>query len=203
MKIQRVWWLGMVMGSVFSLPASAALVDRGNGLVLDTVLKVYWLQDASLGGNGTFTNAEAWADSLEFGGLTNWRLPSLDANSDGMTVDNCAIATELACRDNELGYMYYFNLTPAGDIPPTDPRTDLTGDQDPIQKIQRYHWAFGRGGQGDAYFDFATGFQSLNAPGGRVFAAWAVHPVPVPAAVWLFGSGIIGLIGIARRKTRA
>ena len=25
-------------------------------------------------------------------------------------------------------------------------------------------------------------------------------PVPVPAAVWLFGSGLLGLIGIARRK---
>ena len=24
--------------------------------------------------------------------------------------------------------------------------------------------------------------------------------VPVPAAVWLFGSGLLGLIGIARRK---
>jgi hypothetical protein len=28
-----------------------------------------------------------------------------------------------------------------------------------------------------------------------------VQPVPVPATVWLFGSGILGLIGIARRKT--
>jgi PEP-CTERM motif len=25
-------------------------------------------------------------------------------------------------------------------------------------------------------------------------------PVPVPAAVWLFGSGLLGLIGIARKK---
>ena len=25
-------------------------------------------------------------------------------------------------------------------------------------------------------------------------------PVPIPAALWLFGSGLIGLIGIARRK---
>jgi len=25
--------------------------------------------------------------------------------------------------------------------------------------------------------------------------------VPVPAAVWLFGSGLIGLVGVARRKT--
>lgn len=27
-----------------------------------------------------------------------------------------------------------------------------------------------------------------------------INPVPVPAAIWLFGSGLIGLIGIARRK---
>ena len=27
--------------------------------------------------------------------------------------------------------------------------------------------------------------------------------VPVPAAMWLFGSGLVGLIGVARRKTRA
>ena len=27
-----------------------------------------------------------------------------------------------------------------------------------------------------------------------------VNPVPVPAAVWLFGSGLLGLIGVARRK---
>jgi hypothetical protein len=28
----------------------------------------------------------------------------------------------------------------------------------------------------------------------------AVTTVPVPAAVWLFGSGLLGLIGMARRK---
>lgn len=27
-----------------------------------------------------------------------------------------------------------------------------------------------------------------------------VNPVPVPAAVWLFGSGLLGLIGVARRR---
>lgn len=27
-----------------------------------------------------------------------------------------------------------------------------------------------------------------------------VSPVPLPAAIWMFGSGLIGLIGIARRK---
>ncbi len=29
----------------------------------------------------------------------------------------------------------------------------------------------------------------------------SVSPVPVPAAAWLFGSGLLGLVGVARRKT--
>ena len=31
----------------------------------------------------------------------------------------------------------------------------------------------------------------------------ALAPVPVPAAAWLFGSGLIGLVGVARRKKSA
>lgn len=27
-----------------------------------------------------------------------------------------------------------------------------------------------------------------------------IQPVPVPAAIWLFGSGLLGIVGIARRK---
>lgn len=30
----------------------------------------------------------------------------------------------------------------------------------------------------------------------------AAAPVPVPAAVWLFGSGLLGLVGVARRKKK-
>ena len=30
-----------------------------------------------------------------------------------------------------------------------------------------------------------------------------VAAVPVPAAVWLFGSGLLGLVGVARRRTQA
>ena len=31
----------------------------------------------------------------------------------------------------------------------------------------------------------------------------APPPIPVPAAVWLFGSGLLGLVGVARRKAKA
>ena len=40
----------------------------------------------------------------------------------------------------------------------------------------------------DAYFDNVS---------------MTVNEVPVPAAVWLFGSGLLGLIGVARRKKAA
>lgn len=36
--------------------------------------------------------------------------------------------------------------------------------------------------------------------GGSGDCSTGVSPVPVPAAVWLFGSGLIGLVGVARKK---
>lgn len=35
----------------------------------------------------------------------------------------------------------------------------------------------------------------------RTYAEFS--PVPVPAAVWLFGSGLLGMVGVARRKQTA
>jgi hypothetical protein len=39
--------------------------------------------------------------------------------------------------------------------------------------------------------------------GSQQISSFDAHlvPVPVPLAVWLFGSGLVGLVGIARRKT--
>lgn len=192
----------MALAWVFSLPAGAALIDEGNGLIRDTRLGVWWLQDASLGGTGSVASAVAWAESLEFEGLTDWRLPSVDANADGLKVVCGSGVSELACRDNELGYMYYWNLTPDGDTPPTDPGTDLTGDQDPFEKIQPRHWALGSENIWPQwYFDFTNGSEAIATPGGP-YAAWAVHPVPVPAAVWLLAPALVslGVVGWRRRK---
>lgn len=30
-----------------------------------------------------------------------------------------------------------------------------------------------------------------------------IRPIPVPAAVWLFGSGLVGLVGVARRRKKS
>ena len=36
--------------------------------------------------------------------------------------------------------------------------------------------------------------------GGAYMISMTASPVPVPAAVWLLGSGLLGLVGVARRK---
>lgn len=43
------------------------------------------------------------------------------------------------------------------------------------------------------------GFQCTQCPRAR-FNALQLAAVPIPAAIWLFGSGLLGLIGIASRK---
>jgi hypothetical protein len=59
-------------------------------------------------------------------------------------------------------------------------------------------------------FDVFAGYQGVYAPKVNVYHAWAVRPgdvaassVPVPAAVWLFGSGLIGLVIVTRRKNKS
>jgi hypothetical protein len=55
--------------------------------------------------------------------------------------------------------------------------------------------------------DFLAAAKFVNGPdqnpGGEVpdpDSAFGGTVVPVPAAVWLFGSGLLGLVGVARRK---
>jgi hypothetical protein len=49
--------------------------------------------------------------------------------------------------------------------------------------------------------DCLSGIGVLRPDDINTFARFS--PVPVPAAVWLFGSGLVGLVGIARRKKAA
>jgi hypothetical protein len=57
------------------------------------------------------------------------------------------------------------------------------------------------------YFNFDNGQQGYTYQYNNYYRAWAVHDgdvgvsiVPVPAAVWLFGSGLLGLLALARKR---
>jgi hypothetical protein len=50
---------------------------------------------------------------------------------------------------------------------------------------------------GNAFVTEAAGVWSFD---GQTISYGAVSAVPVPAAIWLMGSGLIGMVGVARRK---
>jgi len=69
---------------------------------------------------------------------------------------------------------------------------DITGDWDTSVFGNEFQSCFGGGGGGRSSCD----------PYGLSHIAVYTTVVPVPAALWLFGSGLLGLIGVARRRAR-
>jgi hypothetical protein len=51
--------------------------------------------------------------------------------------------------------------------------------------------------------DFLQNDNFAGVDAGAALVVASASPIPVPAAVWLFGSGLIGLVGIARRRKTA
>jgi hypothetical protein len=58
-------------------------------------------------------------------------------------------------------------------------------------------WEVGLVGDLDLQLQFEV---TASNAGDRYFTSFAIGVVPIPPAVWLFGSGLLGLIGLARRK---
>lgn len=77
---------------------------------------------------------------------------------------------------------------------------DPSYSQNPVVTSPYYRsllltWDLDLNGVADTGFDL-----SVTTP---LFTYDGMAPIPLPAAVWLFGSGLLGLMGIARRKKKA
>jgi len=212
-------------GLLSSGAAQAALQDRGGGLLYDTVLNVTWLQDANYAktigyapadseGRMSWPTAVTWANSLVYGGFDDWRLPyaSVSAGIGPITtllakgVDNPCSNGEVACRDNELAYMLYYNL--GGQYHDDQKVGTQIVNGVSIFHIQSNYWS---GTEYDATqawnFYFYNGSQQHDTKSEFIPWAWAVRdgdvtaPVPEPEsyAMMLAGLGILGFMARRRR----
>ena len=176
----------------------------------------------------TWAEANAWAAGLSVGGVTGWRLP--DTNPVNGTTYNSTFAFDgstdvgynisapgtvyAGSTASELANMFYNVLGNTGYYDTsgvttgcTEPNYCLT-NTGPFGKVSiRHYWSateYARIPEWAWLFEMGTGYQLMFSK--TVYSsAWAVQSgdvsaVPVPAAVWLFGSGLIGLVGLARRK---
>ena len=124
----------LVLAPAMVIPSAthAALLNRGTDLVYDDVLNVTWTRNANIPGNFdlSWDEANSWAANLDFAGFDDWRLPR--------GVIACDVVSEEACRVDEFGYMFYYNL--GGFL-----GSDKTGDQianggELLSGIQSVYW---------------------------------------------------------------
>jgi hypothetical protein len=156
-------------------------------------------------------------DGVGWLGVNNWRLPTtLIPDSSCTQLDGSwTSGTEAVgynCTGSELGHLYYEELggTAGGGLP------GLGGVAPDLSLFTKYsggtdYWTSPelRGGDNPVavWFTITTGYQGhCHYDCGALVWSVAdgdVAAVPIPPALWLFGSGLLGLISIARGKRAA
>jgi hypothetical protein len=202
--MKRPHLIGVLCGAAFILVTSLAnavilpLESRLGGLAYyDPNLDITWAADANINSFDIWDNQVVWAAGLDIGGVTGWRLPSADVNGDNTVID-CAGGGVGGCEDNEMGFLFWEEgISVATPGPFSNVQVDSYWSGTEFAPLPANAWRF----------NFTNGAQFAGLKN-FTFFAWAVHSgdvgaVPVPAAVWLFGSGLLGLIGITRRKKAA
>ena len=205
--------------SLLSCTTQAALIDRGNRLIYDNDLNITWLQDANFAktssydadGRLNWAAANAWAEQLTIAGISGWRLP-------GLTDSNVYVGANSS--NSELAHLFYDEL---GGQAEADLAVQHNGNYALFNNLQSsvywqkdqlaiapglaLGWGFVMGG------GVLSGYQNLYNESSE-FHAWAVHggdigaivndvppaSVPVPAAAWLFATGLLGVLGIRSKK---
>ena len=192
-----------VSALVLSTSANSALIERLGGLAYyDTDADLTWLADANVAGSMNWRQSMDWAAGLNVSGVDGWRLPDTlqpDASCD----DHGSSGTDSGyhCTGSEMGNLFYTVLDNSPGLSNSGPFSNIMGSYWTATLVTNFS-------PGNAWsFDMYLGRQDYYGSTTLFFNAWAVHDgdigasaVPVPAAVWLFGSGLIGLIGVARRK---
>jgi len=202
----------MMAALILSTSVSANLVGRlaatpggtDYQAYYDDVANLTWLADANaVGGYVNWDNANSWAATLVVDGVSGWRLPTTLQPDSSCDNNNNGVSNTYNCSGSELGNLFYNVLGNTA---------YAASDAGPFSNIVQYgrYWSATEYAPNINYAWYFVmefyGYQDYIYKGySEYYTAWAVQTgdvsaVPVPAAVWLFGSGLLGLIGLAKRK---
>ena len=170
-----------------------------------------WNVISAPAGSGYSLVSETTADPL-FGNadtLGNYVITAEAENAFGWSDQDAVVVSVI----ENLDPIAVISASPTSGVNPLTVTFDGSGSYDPLgDALVAYSWAFDDGSFGDGaeathiydnpgiYQAVLTVVDEFGGVGG-VSLDITVSAVPVPPAVWLFGSGLVGLIGVARRKT--
>jgi hypothetical protein len=189
--------LGMLMfGGVTQAQAYTTTLDLSNNNNFNNPPFATVTIDELLSGDIQFTidlvGADTSGQNIEQFGFNIF-------GSTSLTADNFILPTNwsaaIAPPPNTMAVFGAFDIavqmTGSQGLDPLTFTISATGDS-----IATYATAVSTGGQPNAGSLFAAKISSTG-PGAFIGGG---SPVPLPTAVWLFGSGLLGLVSIARRK---
>ena len=224
MKTTQTLLAAVILGtSLFTATqANATLISALSGQVVnDTDRNITWLANANLAASNTFGvaginpdgymrwyTAQSWIGAMNtanYLGYHDWRLPTTLQPDASCGTQFGGDSYGYNCTGSEMGHLFYTELGGvAGSSILTTHNTNLAL----FQNVQSYYYWSGTEYAPDTtsawLFNPGNGGQGSGYKGNPLFAL-AVRPgqvaaVPVPAAAWLLGSGLLGLIGVARRR---
>jgi len=175
-----------------SVTAQSALVvrgtdDLGNQLIYDTDLDITWYDHSLLENSYPAILAALNSFTVQVGGkqFSNWRLPKHLVSPVGKCWGGCTVTDELQhLWVTELG-------NPFGDHP--------SYNKQPFEHLyldQVWYWVEG------GWYVGTYAKDSGHVPTARaifVHDGDILATVPLPAAAWLFGGGLLGLLAVGRR----
>lgn len=158
-------------------------------------------------GNMTWGGALKWIAAMNasnYLGFNDWRLPAtLQPDATCSTYPNNYIYN---CTGSEMGHLFYQEL---GGVVGQDILFTHNSNYSLFQNLMSGDYWSGTEfipGTGNAFsFAYYDGSQ-MGYSSENIFLAIAVRgqaatpTVPVPTAAWLFGSGLLGLMGVAQRR---
>lgn len=172
-----------------STGSQAALVQHSTDLIHDSDTNITWMQNANLNGPMTWYEATDWANNLVYGGYDDWRLPSYDQLNHLFYDELGAEAwnTEVIKGNSNYGLFsnFQFDLYWTADEA-LGSWSDYAYTYDTVYGAHNY--AQPKDGSFGSFYAWAIRGNDITAPAA----------VPVPAAVWLMGSGLMGLLTLRR-----